>query len=294
MESGVSESVPVAVDQEDEKKKGKKQSSPVDDRPVVPSPSEAMLNNLRTAFGLLDRDADGHVTPAELQFMLRNLGIQVSDDLIADLIKDASRTGQYTEISSSSAHIHPLQGIVTPAELQFMLRNLGIQVSDDLIADLIKDASRTGQYTEISSSSAHIHPLQGIVTPAELQFMLRNLGIQVSDDLIADLIKDASRTGNGLIDENEFMQWVTKIQAIQGMDVSNNLDSEEEITRDLLAAFKVFDRDDNGYITRDELREALEMIGEPVTDAQLNQVLALGDIDHDGRIDYEEFVKMLL
>lgn len=49
----------------------------------------------------------------------------------------------------------------------------------------------------------------------------------------------------------------------------------------------MFDRDDNGYITRDELQAALEMIGEPVTDAQLNQVLALGDIDHDGRIDYE-------
>lgn len=54
-----------------------------------------------------------------------------------------------------------------------------------------------------------------------------------------------------------------------------------------LIYFRVFDRDDNGYITRDELRSALEMIGEPVTDAQLNQVLALGDIDHDGRIDYE-------
>ncbi|XP_047030434.1 calcium-binding protein E63-1 isoform X1 [Helicoverpa zea] len=177
---------------EDEKKNKKKQS-PVDDRPVVPAPSEAMLNNLRTAFGLLDRDSDGHVTPAELQFMLRNLGITVSDDLIGELIKDASKTG------------------------------------------------------------------------------------------------------NGLIDENDFMQWVTKIQALQGLDVTTSGgDSEEEITRDLLAAFKVFDRDDNGYITRDELRAALEMIGEPVTDAQLNQVLALGDIDHDGRIDYEEFVKMLL
>lgn len=43
--------------------------------------------------------------------------------------------------------------------------------------------------------------------------------------------------GNGLIDENDFMQWVTKIQAIQGLDVSQN-DTEEEITRDLLAAFK--------------------------------------------------------
>ncbi|XP_022113858.1 calcium-binding protein E63-1 isoform X2 [Pieris rapae] len=171
----------------------KKKKSPVDDRPTVPAPSEAMLKNLRTAFGLLDRDSDGHVTPAELQYMLQKLGIEVSDDLIAELIKDASKTG------------------------------------------------------------------------------------------------------NGLIDENDFMQWVTKIQAIQGMDVSSSGgDSEEEITKDLLAAFKVFDRDDNGYITRDELRTALEIIGEPVTDAQLNQVLALGDIDHDGRIDYEEFVKMLL
>jgi calmodulin len=41
----------------------------------------------------LDRDSDGHVTPEELQFMLRNLGIEVSDDLIGDLIKDASKTG---------------------------------------------------------------------------------------------------------------------------------------------------------------------------------------------------------
>lgn len=46
-------------------------------------------------------------------------------------------------------------------------------------------------------------------------------------------------SGNGLIDENDFMQWVTKIQALQGMDVSTcGGDSEEEITRDLLAAFK--------------------------------------------------------
>lgn len=35
------------------------------------------------------------------------------------------------------------------------------------------------------------------------------------------------------------MQWVTKIQALQGVDVTvSGGDSEEEITRDLLAAFK--------------------------------------------------------
>lgn len=134
----------------------------------------------------------------------------------------------------------------------------------------------------------------GQVTFSELQFMLRNLGIEVKDELLQDLMKDASRAGNGLIDEAEFLQWVTKIQALQGTLSGEAGDTEDEITRDLLAAFRVFDRDCNGYITKDELRSALEMIGEPVTDAQLTQVLALGDVDKDGKINYEEFVRLLL
>ncbi|CAG9561906.1 unnamed protein product [Danaus chrysippus] len=208
------------LSQQEDEKKNKKKQSPVDDRPTVPSPSEAMLNN------------GNHFIHIYFKCFINN-------------------------------------------ESDFLIRT-NTNLKDN---DFYKTETAFGLLDRDSD---------GHVTPAELQFMLRNLGIEVSDELIADLIKDASRTGNGLIDENEFMQWVTKIQALQGMDVSTSGgDSEEEITRDLLAAFKVFDRDDNGYITRDELRSALEMIGEPVTDAQLNQVLALGDIDHDGRIDYE-------
>uniref|UniRef100_A0A8W7PAU3 EF-hand domain-containing protein n=1 Tax=Anopheles coluzzii TaxID=1518534 RepID=A0A8W7PAU3_ANOCL len=56
-------------------------------------PNYACTNDLRTAFDLLDRDQDGHVTPEELQFMLRNLGIHVRDELIDDLLREASRTG---------------------------------------------------------------------------------------------------------------------------------------------------------------------------------------------------------
>lgn len=56
----------------------------------------------------------------------------------------------------------------------------------------------------------------------------------------------------------------------------------------------VFDRDNNGYITLDELQRAMQMIGENVTDAQLNEMLALADLDKDGRINYEEFARLLL
>jgi calmodulin len=49
----------------------------------------------------------------------------------------------------------------------------------------------------------------------------------------------------------------------------------------------VFDRDNNGYITLDELQRAMQMIGENVTEGQLNDMLALADLDKDGRINYE-------
>lgn len=50
---------------------------------------------------------------------------------------------------------------------------------------------------------------------------------------------------------------------------------------------RVFDRDGNGFITRDELQTAMEMIGEPLNEQQLEQLLAIADLDQDGRINYE-------
>lgn len=53
------------------------------------------MSDLRTAFDLLDRNQDGRVEANELQFMLKNLGIFVRDELIDDLIKEASHGGMY-------------------------------------------------------------------------------------------------------------------------------------------------------------------------------------------------------
>ncbi|XP_058836043.1 calcium-binding protein E63-1 isoform X2 [Topomyia yanbarensis] len=141
----------------------------------------------------------------------------------------------------------------------------------------------------------------GHVTPEELQFMLRNLGIHVRDELIDDLLREASRTGSGLIDETEFLQWVARIQALTEESTSSSSSSnsatqaaDDDLTQDLVAAFRVFDRDGNGYITRDELKSAMDMIGENVTEYQLNEMLELADADKDGRINYEEFARLLL
>jgi Ca2+-binding EF-hand superfamily protein len=38
--------------------------------------------------------------------------------------------------------------MVTPTELQFMLRNLGIELSDELIDGLMKEASKEGEFCQ--------------------------------------------------------------------------------------------------------------------------------------------------
>jgi calmodulin len=67
-------------------------------------------------------------------------------------------------------------------------------------------------------------------------------------------------------------------------------ESEEE----LIEAFKVFDRDGNGYITATEFKQVIFSLGEVITDDELNEMLRDADTNGDGFIDYEEFVKMII
>lgn len=56
---------------------------------------------------------------------------------------------------------------------------------------------------------------------------------------------------------------------------------------ELRGAFEVFDQDKNGTISADELRKVLTSIGDDVTDADVDEMLKLADVNGDGSIDCE-------
>ena len=125
----------------------------------------------------------------------------------------------------------------------------------------------------------------GRVTTSELQFMLRKLGIELRDEIVQQLLKSASPSGNELLNETEFVSWVKKIQCLLPDDI------EDDTSKDLIAAFRVFDVERKGYVTKNELRAAMEMIGEPVTERQLNEFIRSATTDKEGRVNYEEFAR---
>ena len=59
----------------------------------------------------------------------------------------------------------------------------------------------------------------------------------------------------------------------------------------ILAAFKVLDKDGNGYVSAAELRR---VIPTNVPVAEVDAMLREADLeDHDGRLNYEEFVRFV-
>ncbi|XP_044755713.1 calcium-binding protein E63-1 isoform X2 [Coccinella septempunctata] len=126
----------------------------------------------------------------------------------------------------------------------------------------------------------------GEVTRGEFKIMLSNLGIDVKDEILKELMNNASHDGSETIDENDFLNWVKQIQNLRPVLKADSCE-------DLLAAFKVFDLNKDGYITKDELKTAMETIGEVATDDQIDDFIVKADKDKDGKINYEEFVKML-
>ena len=60
-------------------------------------------------------------------------------------------------------------------------------------------------------------------------------------------------------------------------------------TRDI---FVQFDRDNDGFITVEDLKGAMLSLGKQVTDDELRQLISEVDLDGDGKVSFKEFLSM--
>ncbi|GJN30165.1 hypothetical protein PR202_gb18451 [Eleusine coracana subsp. coracana] len=119
---------------------------------------------------------------------------------------------------------------------------------------------------------------RGVITFGELREGLRRYGTGLDDNEISDIMEAADKDNNITINYEEFIAATVPL---------NKIEREEH----LMAAFTYFDKDGSGFITVDKLQRAC---GEHnMEDTFLEEIILEVDQNHDGQIDYAEFVAMM-
>ncbi|OVA09882.1 EF-hand domain [Macleaya cordata] len=122
----------------------------------------------------------------------------------------------------------------------------------------------------------------GCITIEELATVIRSLDQNPTEEELQEMISEVDVNGNGTIEFVEFLNLMARKM--------KEADAEDELKE----AFKVFDKDQNGYISANELRHVMINLGEKLTDEEVEQMIKEADLDGDGQVNYDEFVRMMM
>ena len=96
------------------------------------------------------------------------------------------------------------------------------------------------------------------------------------------MIQEVDTDENGTVDFPELLTLLARKMKDQ--------DTEEQ----LMQAFKIFDKDGVEGISIEDLGRVMVNLGDKLTQLEVDEMIREADIDDNGIIDKEEFVKMMM
>jgi Ca2+-binding EF-hand superfamily protein len=246
-------------------------------------------------FAVADLDGDGEISLAEFEHLL---GTAVSFGRVEDVKAAFFRFDKDND------------GSIDRNELRSMLAATGKTPTDGEVETLFKKGDLDGDgKIDLQEFIKLMFPLS-TETLSKLQKSFKSL-----DDVKAAFRK-YDTDGDGHIVRLELRQVMSKFSelevdavfALGDMDKSGGIDYQEFISMmvpaapgtikklsaqfrsiaDIKAAFKKFDVNKDGQISREELKNGMGLSG-----ADLDVVFALGDLDGDGEISIGEFIRVM-
>ncbi|KAG7017220.1 Calcium-dependent protein kinase 13 [Cucurbita argyrosperma subsp. argyrosperma] len=171
----------------------------------------------------------------------------------------------------------PLGDVVKSRLKQFSMMNRFKRKALRVIADFLS----TEEVEDIKEMFKKIDTdNDGIVNIEELKAGVHNLSSQLGEHEIEMLIEAVDTNGKGTLDYGEFVAVSLHLQRMA---------NDEHLRK----AFSYFDKDGNGYIEPDELRDALVEDGADDCTDVANDIFQEVDTNKDGLISYDEFVAMM-
>ena len=152
--------------------------------------------------------------------------------------------------------------------------NTGSPMTEELISDF-RDAFKTFDTDE-----------DGYLSLKELKDLLIELGVPVTNEELTEMTNEIDIEGNGTIDFKEFILLMARKM--------RDYDNEDEY----IEAFRIIDKNNDDLISKEELKEAMTIIGQFVwgespTDADIEYMIKEADTDGDGFLHYSDFIRKI-
>ncbi|KAM8715381.1 hypothetical protein ACLKA7_002435 [Drosophila subpalustris] len=121
----------------------------------------------------------------------------------------------------------------------------------------------------------------GYIEVKELKVAIRALGFEPKKEEIKRMIAEIDKDGSGRIAFNDFLHLMTMKMA------------EKDTKEEILKAFRLFDDDETGKISFKNLKRVARELGETLTDEELREMIDEADLDNDGEVNQEEFLRIM-
>lgn len=122
----------------------------------------------------------------------------------------------------------------------------------------------------------------GTIDKDELRALFQSLGKHPTEEQLDAMIAKADVDGDGFISFGEFCRMMSK------------RDKFVTFETELKDAFNVFDKDGDGHIDAGELLQTMSELGEQIDAEEINLMIKEADLDGDGLMDFNEFVRIMM
>ena len=124
----------------------------------------------------------------------------------------------------------------------------------------------------------------GNLTPGDLRQAMNMFGYQIKTPQVYKMISEYDANESGGIEFKEFLRIMT--DQLRPCD--------EDVEENYLRTFDYFDRDEKGYITKDDILAICLEIKEQMPDWEIEEVMKQLDPENEGKVTFKAFHKMMV
>jgi len=127
----------------------------------------------------------------------------------------------------------------------------------------------------------------GYITADTVAGMLSMMGLKFNSKELREIIEEIDEDGSGQIEFDEFLILAKKFMT------EDEDEDDGELEKELKEAFRLYDKEANGYITTIVLKEILATLDSSLSNEDLDGMIDEIDEDGSGTVDFDEFMAMM-